>query len=213
MNTNVHTLTLIIIDTLKAECLRESTAKSYSTWNWTLKQKERREHDLGSLKAEQTVRNCGISVSPHFSGSRCVTENALVVWLLSNGTYRCAKLPFPPLCTLPGRCWSQCHLDLLFNFAGVFSLWILWCLWRQGVWLGRPPGLWDVYLLSCWNYGVAQCTVGVSLRAAVSTLLVWTRNELPKGEKGRERERKQAIEWEGERGRMEELRKIEIWSK
>lgn len=91
-----------------------------------------------------------------FLGQLLFYPEGFVVWSPSRGLHK--QILFP--CTLLeslGWCWSQCHADLLFSFAGMFSVWILYCFWHPGIWLGNPLDFGSVYLLSCQSYGVAQC--------------------------------------------------------
>lgn len=91
-----------------------------------------------------------------FLGQLLFYPEGFVVWSLSRGLHKHILFPCTLLESL-GWCWSQCHAELLFSFAGMFSVWILYCFWHPGIWLGNPLDFCSVYLLSCQSYGVAQC--------------------------------------------------------
>lgn len=111
--------------TWHSECLALAvwyiaTSHIHITGNWTLKPTEsRKEHNPGKPRSEQIKGHRGISVAPHFLGSCFFTQKALWSGPPPEGCIN--ALSFPSPCW----CWSQCHVDLLFNFAGMFSVWIL----------------------------------------------------------------------------------------
>lgn len=91
-----------------------------------------------------------------FLGQLLFYPEGFVVWSPSRGLHKHILFPYTLLESL-GWCWSRCHVDLLFSFAGMFSVWILYCFWHQGIWLGDSLDFCSVYLLSCQSYRVAQC--------------------------------------------------------
>lgn len=115
----------------------------------------RNEPVLNVQKSEEVSGHHGISCNT-FLGQLLFYPEGFVVWSLSRGLHKHILFPCTLLESL-GWCWSQCHADLLFSFAGMFSVWILYCFWHPGIWLGNPLDFCSVYLLSCQSYGVAQC--------------------------------------------------------
>lgn len=90
---------------------------------------QRAEKNTSSASRSKTSGHRGISVAPHFLGSCFFTQKALWSGPPPEGLHKHILFPRAPLESL-GWCWWRCHVDLLFSFAGVFSVWMVYCFWR-----------------------------------------------------------------------------------
>lgn len=132
-----------------------ATSLIHITGNWTSKPTEsRKEHtwhgeEWTNLGAPWH-RSCTT-----FLRRQLFYPEGFVVWSPSRGLHKCTLFPFTLLESL-GWCRSRCHVDLLFNFAGMFFVWVLQYFWHGSILIGNSLAFSNVYLLSRQSYRVAS---------------------------------------------------------
>lgn len=140
-----------------------ATSLIHITGNWTSKPTEsRKEHtwhgeEWTNLGAPRH-RSCTT-----FLRRQLFYPEGFVVWSPSRGLHKCTLFPFSLLESL-GWCRSRCHVDLLFNFAGMFFVQYYSTSGMEVFWLAT---LWPSAMFICCHVRVIElpvcATVGVIL--------------------------------------------------
>lgn len=97
-------------------------ATSHITGNWTLKPTEERTRAWPSGVC--TSRGTTAFQLHHISWAAALYPEFFVVWSTSRGLHKHISF-FYTLLEFLRWCWSRCHVELLFSFAGMFSVWML----------------------------------------------------------------------------------------